>query len=324
MRRRLPALALLALALIVVAPVPRAAAAAAPKPGIDWPTLSTGNRGADVRTLQAFLRARQFPVPEDGMFGSLTRWSVFAVQFGAGLPLTGIVDGRTWERLVVRIAPRMRGEAIAALQRQLNEKRGAGLPVTGVYDGATMLAVRSFAAHVKLRDDLVVDAGDWRRLLGHFDVPTFSARALCDYSVGNGKANWGTAAAVGQLEAAAAEVVAAGYGRVAVGDIGREHGGDIPGHETHEQGLDVDVRPMRARRDQCTRPSTYRVAGYDRAATRALVEAIRRTAPGHVKLIYFNDPVLVRQGLTTHFPGHDNHLHIRYCDPGHALPEYRC
>ena len=43
----------------------------------------------------------------------------------------------------------------------------------------------------------------------------------------------------------------AGYGRVAVGDVSFEHGGDIPGHDTHEQGLDVDVRLMRDGRNQC-------------------------------------------------------------------------
>ena len=52
----------------------------------------------------------------------------------------------------------------------------------------------------------------------------------------------------------------AGHGRVAVGDIGFEHGGDIPGHDTHEQGLDVDLRPMRDGANQCTNATDYRPA----------------------------------------------------------------
>ncbi len=40
-------------------------------------------------------------------------------------------------------------------------------------------------------------------------------------------------------------------------------------------------------------------------------------APGHVKLIYFNDPVLIKEGLTTHYLGHDDHLHVRYCEAAH-------
>ena len=43
-----------------------------------------------------------------------------------------------------------------------------------------------------------------------------------------------------------------------------------------------------------------------------------------MKLIYFNDPVLIREGLTTWYAGHDDHLHIRYCERGYPLARYRC
>ena len=101
-----------------------------------------------------------------------------------------------------------------------------------------------------------------------------------------------------------------------VGDASCEHGGNIPLHETHEVGLDVDVRPIRDAENQCTWGTNWRFASYDRAATRTLIKTIRAAAPGHVKLIYFNDPVLIREGLTTWFSGHDDHLHIRYCETG--------
>ena len=67
--------------------------------------------------------------------------------------------------------------------------------------------------------------------------------------------------------------------------------------------------------DQCPwgtqLPDGRRTTG---AATRALIKAIRAAAPGHVKLIYFNDPVLIGEGLTRWFNGHDDHLHVRYCE----------
>ena len=81
---------------------------------------------------------------------------------------------------------------------------------------------------------------------------------------------------------------------------------------------------MRRLRNQCTWGTNWHSASYDRAATRELINAIRAAAPGHVKLIYFNDPVLIKEGLTTEFKGHDDHLHIRYCEPGHPLKMYRC
>ena len=109
-----------------------------------------------------------------------------------------------------------------------------------------------------------------------------------------------------------------------VGDGGYEHGGNIPGHQTHERGLDVDIRPIRDNEDQCTWGTNWRFSSYDRSATRALIKIIRATAPGHVKLIYFNDPVLISEGLTKWFAGHDDHLHIRYCERLYPVAQYRC
>jgi len=89
-------------------------------------------------------------------------------------------------------------------------------------------------------------------------------------------------------------------------------------------GLDADIRPLRKANDQCTQRTNWRSTAYDRAATRALVKALRALAPGHIKLIYFNDPVLVREGLTTAHAGHDDHLHIRFCELSHPNVLYDC
>lgn len=295
------------------------AAAAAPL----YPHQSLGNRGADVTAIQGFLRHRGATIALDGYFGAATETAVKAFQQQAGLQATGRVGETTWTALVVRVEAGVSGEAVKALQRQLNEKRGAGLAVTGTRDAATVAAVRAYQKHAGLTVNGIAGALTWRYLIAHFDRPTFGS-AVCDYQVGNGLADWGTGAAIGQVEAAAANVVALGHGRVAIGDIGLEHGGDIAGHESHERGLDVDVRLMRNAKDQCSTGVSYRSSAYDRAATRDLVRAIRATAKGHVKLIFFNDPVLIREGLVRWYSGHDNHLHIRYCERSHPIPAYDC
>jgi peptidoglycan hydrolase-like protein with peptidoglycan-binding domain len=319
--RGLPLLAALCALLLTAAP----AGAALTYHG--WPVQSVGNRGADVLGIQSLLRGRGFYVAFDGVFTENTRNGVLAFQAAKGLPKTGVVDTSTWAKLVVTVKAGSAGalarEGILTLQRQLNAKRGAGLTTTGVFDSATTSAVRAFERHVGITVDGVADYDVWRYLVSHHDLPSF-AKSLCDYSVGNGAANWGTGAAVGQIEAAGAAMVAAGLGRIPVGDIGWEHGGDIAGHQTHERGLDVDIRPMRDARNQCTWGTNWRLASYDRAATRALVKAIRATAPRHVKLIYFNDPVLIQEGWTTWYTGHDDHLHVRYCEIDHAVSAYRC
>jgi hypothetical protein len=234
-----------------------------------------------------------------------------------------MVDAATWVRLIVRLEPGATGEAVRVVQRQLNAKRRAGLTVDGSLAGATVTAVRAFQLHAGLARTGVVDASTWRYLIGHFESPAFG-RWMCGYEVGNGPAHWGTGAAIGAVRAAAVTVVQAGYGRVAIGDVSFEHGGDMPGHQTHERGLDVDVRIMRRDERQCQWGGNYRMAVYDRTATRAFIKAVRAAAPGHIKVIYFNDPVLIREGLTRWYAGHDDHLHVRFCERVYPLAMYDC
>ena len=80
----------------------------------------------------------------------------------------------------------------------------------------------------------------------------------------------------------------------ALGDAGFEHGGTIPGHASHDVGLDIDMWPIRTDNAQCTAGRiTWQSSTYDRAATRQLIQMIRAAAPGHVKVIWFNDLTLI-------------------------------
>ena len=136
--------------------------------------------------------------------------------------------------------------------------------------------------------------------------------------------------------------------RLAVGDLSEEVGGLLSGHFSHQSGRDVDLgfyyrkRPfgyphrfVRATRDNLHYKATW-----------ALIEALADTAdePGGVqyivldyrvqKLLYMHarrsgvdDETLDRifqyphgpgsdVGLLRHFPGHDNHFHVRFkCPP---------
>jgi len=193
-----------------------------------------------------------------------------------------------------------------------------------VFGSGIATAVRGFQSARGLGVDGIVGPTTWRNLVWHYDYPGFTN--LCDQNPdGNGNANWGTGAAIGQLERAAAVFAGTGQGRVPLGDIGFEHGGPISGHASHQVGLDVDVWPIRTDNAQCTAGRiTWQSGTYDRAATRQLVQAVRNAAPGHVKLIFFNDPQLIAEGLTSSYPNHDNHLHIRYCEAVHPNSLYDC
>lgn len=314
-----------------------AAGPAAAVSGIAWPVQSLGDRGSDVLAIQRLLRARlaalpppapEDPVPTvppaDGLFRTTTHQAVRELQAARGLFVTGIVDGPTWGALIRTLGRGDEGEAVLALQMQLVEKRRAAIQADGTFGLATESAVKSLQRHFGLSQTGIVNTATWRVLVWHYELPRFSSAGLCDYSVGNGAANWGTAEAIAVLEAVGRSTVALGYGRVAVGDISFEHGGDIPGHVSHERGLDIDVRPMRRANDQCTWGSRWTFSTYDRTATRALIKKFRALAPGHIKLIYFNDPVLIREGLTRWYSGHDDHIHVRFCEKWHPVAAYDC
>ncbi|MGW5613046.1 penicillin-insensitive murein endopeptidase [Streptomyces sp. NPDC003877] len=283
-------------------------------PQAAFPLTSDGNRGSDVVALQHLLAAHGRPVTVDGVLGSGTRGAVVAFQQAKGLTADGIVGPATWDALAVTVRQGDSGPAVRAVQSLLNAKRSAGLSADGAFGSATQEAVRAFQSHAGIGADGVVGPATWKNLLWHYENIDFGPGTMCAQSPdGNAHAHWATAGAVAQLEAAAAAFAGTGNGPLPVGDAGFEHGGDIPGHASHETGLDIDVWPVRTDSAQCTAGRiTWQSPTYDRAATRRLVQEIRAKAPGHVELVYFNDPQLISEGLTTSYPNHDNHLHIRY------------
>jgi peptidoglycan hydrolase-like protein with peptidoglycan-binding domain len=290
-----------------------------------FPAQSLGARGIDVTALQHLLRAEGHIVVADGVFRSSTQSAVAAFQRQNGLSPTGVANTETWQALAPSLAAGSSGEAVIALQKLLNRKRGAGLALNGSFDTATRDAVRAFQRQAGLSVTGDVDGNAWRNLLWQFARPAFDLPGLCNYNGGNAGADWGTGSAVGMLEAAAALFNQRVGSHLAVGDMSWEHGGGITMHATHEVGLDADIALVRKDRRQCNSPGIgYTSSQYDREATRVLIRAIHETAPHQVKLIYFNDPVLIAEGLVQRYPRHDDHIHVRYCEVGHAQALYRC
>lgn len=289
-------------------------------------TQSTGNRGVDVQAIQHLLTQHGHDVQPDGAFTDATAQAVQAFQRAQGLDADGIVGPRTWEALVPELREGASGEAVKALQLELNAKRRLELAVNGTFDAATTDAVREFQEHSGIGGEGVADANTWKNLVWHYDYPDFGGAGMCDQDPdGNGEANWATGAAIGQLEQAARGFAEAGKGELPVGDAAKEHGGELPGHGSHQVGLDIDLWPIRTDAEQCTAGRiTWRDAEYDRDATRELVKKIRDAAPGHVALVLFNDPKLIEEGLTTEEVNHDNHLHVRYCEAVHPEGRYTC
>jgi len=315
---RLPLAASLVCVLLAAVPV-------SAHPRAQFPVQSVGDRGTDVTAVQHLLRARGHSTPVTGLFSTVTREAVQSFQAGAGLNQSGVVNVATWQKLVPNLAPGASGEAVLALKKQLNSKRRAGLSLNQSYDAATRNAVAAFQRHMRLTETGRVDVTTWRNLVWHFERPAYGNGSLCNYNGGNASADWGTANAVASLEAAARLFNNRTGLRVAVGDISFEHGGDIRLHGTHEDGLDIDIALIRTDGRQCNNPGiSYRSSRYDRADTRALLVAIHEAFGNHLQLVYFNDPQMIRSGLSIKFPNHDDHIHVRVCEVSHPKSRYVC
>ena len=124
--------------------------------------LALGARGAAVRFLQRALGG----LAVDGVFGSMTRRMVTALQIGQAMPATGVVTPEVWDVLEQRdfpfvanratvLRPGDTGPAVAEVQRIL------GVPVTGSYDGATREAVKAAQARAGLASTGVVASRTW-------------------------------------------------------------------------------------------------------------------------------------------------------------------
>jgi murein endopeptidase len=88
-----------------------------------------------------------------------------------------------------------------------------------------------------------------------------------------------------------------------IGDLSRRGGGDTPRHSSHENGLNIDVRPLRG--DGLHQPVIITERAYSRERTRALVEGF--LAIPEMDRILFNDRAIRR---VRWWEGHHNHLHL--------------
>lgn len=287
-----------------------------------WHTQNRGNRGNDVKAIQHLLVRRGYSLSTDGVFGSGTESAVKDFQSRNGLSSDGIVGPATWEKLVVTAKRGDSGAHVKAIQMLLNQKKYAGLAVDGVFGSGTETAVINFQKHMGLSADGIVGPATWKRLVWHYEQPNNGLSGVCSHY--DASKRWGTAATIGQLEAAGVKFYSRGKGEMSVGDISLAHGGDIVGHASHEVGLDYDVWLINHARSQCTTKCYYTSSCYDKYATLQLCQDIRATAGGHVKTILFNDPYVRTYCPSTYYSNHDDHLHIRYCEKVHWSSTYAC
>lgn len=133
-----------------------------------WPIQRRGSSGENVRTVQYLLRHHGSRLAADRQFGPRTQEAVRDFQRDHGLQVDGIVGNQTWPALTVLVGSGSRGDAVRAVQRQLNA-RTSSLAVDGVFGPQTALAVRGFQRANGLLIDGIVGPNTWYALV---TVPT--------------------------------------------------------------------------------------------------------------------------------------------------------
>lgn len=169
------------------------------------------NHAVATENLQRYLRQLSFweaitPPPVDGIFDDATEAALRDYQQLRGLPVTGVADQETWERLyadyraslAAHSPPRQIsafylapegyvigegsvGFAVYALQHMLSELRHSyieleNVTLTGVYDEATANAVRFFRRVSRLPDEEGVDMMTWNALADRYNTLFASPR----------------------------------------------------------------------------------------------------------------------------------------------------
>ena len=142
-----------------------------------WPVLRQGPNSAwpqaTVRSLQYLLRARGASVAVNGTFGRQTRVGVVAFQRGHHLVADGVVGAQTWRSLIITVRQGSRGDAVRAVQDQINFRNlrnGHTLNVDGIFGPRTRSAVIAFqrALAVSIRPfavDGIVGPQTWPALV---------------------------------------------------------------------------------------------------------------------------------------------------------------
>lgn len=108
-----------------------------------------------------------------------------------------------------------------------------------------------------------------------------------------------------------------GAALLTVNDVSLPEGGDTPDHAGHETGLSCDLRLPRKDGEAggISNPNTN--GAYDRNAMRPQLVALK----DHdlVTKVFFNDRVLIGEGLCKRLAGHNNHVHFEIGAPGPVL-----
>jgi N-acetylmuramoyl-L-alanine amidase len=141
------------------------------------PPLSRGDRGDTVTELHHLLSTVGYPsLDREGEFDSRTVSAIEAFQRAKSLPVTGICDDLTWQRLreatwhlggrlLYLARPHLRGDDVADLQSRLAQLGFNPGRVDGIFGLNTETALREFQHNAGLDESGTLTRATWNELL---------------------------------------------------------------------------------------------------------------------------------------------------------------
>jgi peptidoglycan hydrolase-like protein with peptidoglycan-binding domain len=135
-----------------------------------WPLVRQGDRNHPVLTLQHLLRAQGQAIAVDGIFGPATNAAVRSFQQGRGLAVDGVVGPSTWSTLIIEVRRGSQGDAVRAVQEELQFRNlsgdpGQGVQIDGIFGPRTEAGVRAFQQALGVTVDGIVGPITWRALV---------------------------------------------------------------------------------------------------------------------------------------------------------------
>ena len=138
---------------------------------LPWPLVKRAPQQAfPVRPLQQLLKARQYTLAVDGIFGPLTEGAVKAFQQSKGLAADGIVGPQTWPKLIVQVKKGSTGDAVRGVQEVMkfhdqSDGEGPAIHVDGIFGPITDNWVRGFQTAVGIASDGIAGPITWRAMV---------------------------------------------------------------------------------------------------------------------------------------------------------------
>jgi peptidoglycan hydrolase-like protein with peptidoglycan-binding domain len=299
------------------------------------PVLKRGSHGPAVETLQIRLVELGYMTQKQansgpGRFGLMTEAAVNNLQSDNMIARNGTLDVPAQSILQqLQNGVRLDGQAgvVLPMQRRLANigalSRDDLTAESARFGPRTEQALRDFQANNGLQTSGVLTPETYRPLYivglgdGGIDVQLPErGEGFRTFLRENGTTQYGMEKGIKALiELARAWIQIHPEVPLQYGHISRKGGGPFfstvnmgkLAHQTHQDGLTVDVRPIR--KDNQMEGVSIGESPYDRPRTRQLVELIRQKHP-NVRRIFFNDDAFIQAQLTRRADGHNDHLHV--------------